>query len=364
MKITRNMLLRILSMSVLLGLLFWIYVTYAGLGRIILPTKNSIQFLFVVTSLALVAAALLYAGQKIEHIFPWHRNASVRFGIGSLVNLVIGFGSLAIFTALYIRMFHKNYRLAEFAVKYSDALLKLFIMVFVSVMAYTVIDFAVHSYKKYVTGQVETARIMREQLNLQFEALKKQMSPHFLFNSLNTISSLIYRNNNLAESFIRKLARTYQSVLEYHHSRLIPLNAELDLVESYGYLMSVRYEKAMDIVLHVNECALDLMVPPLSVQMLVENAIKHNQLSYENPLHVEIYDEEDYLYVKNNYLGQPKYLKIKNNLVENPVSAGSHQVGLENIKQRYFYLTGKNIVIRKDSFFVVGIPLIRRQDER
>ena len=105
------------------------------------------------------------------------------------------------------------------------------------------------------------------------------------------------------------------------------------------------------------------MVPPLSVQMLVENAIKHNQLSYEDPLRIEIYNEEGYLFVRNNFIGQPKYLKIENNLVENPVPAGSHHIGLENIKRRYFYLTSKEIVIEKNSFFVVGIPLLKPPDE-
>ena len=363
MKISRNMLLRILAMALLFASLSWIYMTFTELGVILSPVSFYPHFLFILSAFIIAEIALLYAGYKVENFFPWYRNTGVRFGIGSFANLFIGMGLFATFGALYITFFHHEYRLTEFVVEYSDTMFKGVILVFVSVMAFTVIDFAVNTYRRYTTGQVETARVMREQLNLQFEALKKQMSPHFLFNSLNTISSLIYRDNNLAESFIRKLARTYQSVLKYHDRKLIPLSAELELVESYGYLMSVRFEKAMEIEVRVDDHNPDLLVPPLSVQMLVENAIKHNQLSYENPLKIDIYSEEDYLYVRNNYIGQPKYLNIKNNLVENPVPGGYHQVGLKNIKSRYFYLTNKKIVIRKNAFFLVGIPILN-QDER
>jgi two-component system LytT family sensor kinase len=314
--------------------------------------------------LMITGLALVYAGNKVESIFPWHTNTHLRFGIGSLINLVIGMGFFSLLGSLYQVLFHAGYKLREFAAAYYDPVLKLYILVFVGIIAFTVIDFAVHSYKKYATGQIETARIMREQLNLQFEALKKQMSPHFLFNSLNTISSLIYRSKDLAELFIRKLARTYRSVLEYHDRHLIPLSAELELVESYGYLMSVRYEKAMEISMEVGEANHGWLVPPLSIQMLVENAIKHNQLSHDNPLRIEIYHEDGYLFVRNNFIGQPRYIKIENNLLENPVTAGSHRIGLENIKRRYYYLTKKEIVIEKNAFFKVGIPLLKSPDER
>ncbi len=152
-------------------------------------------------------------------------------------------------------------------------------------------------------------------------------------------------------------------MLNYHDRQLIPLDAELELVESYGYLMSVRYEKAMEISVDVDEAMYGMEVPPLSVQMLVENAIKHNQLSYKNPLKIEIYSQDGYLFVRNNFIGQPKYIKIQNDLVENPVPADSHQIGLENIKRRYQYLTRKEIVIEKNSYFIVGIPLLKPADE-
>jgi len=284
MKISWNIVLRVTVISSLVAILFWLYITFTELGFIPSPVEYYLHFIFIVAALIIAAIILLYAGNKIESIFPWHRSTNIRFGIGSLINLIIGLVLFAVFGSLYIGLFHVDYQLSEFTVTYRDPLLKLSILLFVSIIVFTVIDFAVHTYKQYTTGQIETARIMREQLNLQFEALKKQMSPHFLFNSLNTISSLIYRSNNLAEAFIRKLAQTYQSVLNYHDRQLIPLDAELELVESYGYLMSVRYEKAMEISVDVDETTSGMEVPPLSVQMLVENAIKHNQLSYENPL--------------------------------------------------------------------------------
>ncbi len=357
------MLLRILVISSLLAILFWVYLTFTELGFIPSPVEYYFQFLYIIAIFFVSGIFLLYAGNRIESIFPWHRSTNLRFGIGSLANSIIGLVLFTAFGLLYKTLFYPDYTLAEFMDAYRDPLLKLFILLFVSVIAFTVIDFAVHTYKKYTTGQIETARIMREQLNLQFEALKKQMSPHFLFNSLNTISSLIYRSNDLAEAFIRKLALTYQSVLKYHDKQLIPLVAELELVKSYGYLMSVRYEKAMEIETDVDKSLNGKLVPPLSIQMLVENAIKHNQLSYENPLKIKIYCEDDYLFVRNNFIGLPRYITIHNNLVENPLPAGSHQIGLENIKRRYYYLTRKKIVIEKNSFFKVGIPLLKPIDE-
>ncbi len=197
--------------------------------------------------------------------------------------------------------------------------------------------------------EIRSVEMMNNQLNLQFEALKSQLDPHFLFNSLNTISSLLYKDTEKAEKFIRMFAESYRFIFQQNDKALIPLQKELDFVEAYNFLLEVRFQEAYELKINLPENIKKSYVPPLSVQMLVENAIKHNLISQTSPLAVEIVSDKDYLCVKNNI----------NPLREQPES---FQIGIENIKKRYSFFTKENILLDKNEHFKVSLPLLLELD--
>ena len=138
----------------------------------------------------------------------------------------------------------------------------------------------------------------------------------------------------------------------------------MEFLEAYNFLLRVRFENAYQFSYHLKEEAMESWIPPLSLQMLVENAIKHNTISEDLPLHVEIIQEqEDFITVRNNYIGKPFFITIKNNLVRNPSGAASLKIGLENIKKRFQFYSTKEMTIKKDDYFTVKLPLITQIDE-
>ncbi|MCK4749312.1 MAG: GHKL domain-containing protein, partial [Bacteroidales bacterium] len=141
-------------------------------------------------------------------------------------------------------------------------------------------------------------------------------------------------------------------------SPLIPLEEELRLVEHYSYLMRVRFEDAFFIEIDLPGGTGSRFVPPLCVQMLIENAIKHNHMSQEIPLRISITSTEDYLVVRNNFIGDPGHVKIGKDLYKKPGQKESSGIGLQNIKNRYGMLSDKPVIISKDEYFTVSIPLI------
>ena len=136
--------------------------------------------------------------------------------------------------------------------------------------------FALYSYRYYGKMKLSRLRREREQMDLQWQALSNQLQPHFLFNSLNTISALVHEDEQRAEQFIRRLAHAYQYTLETYGKNLVPLKDELQFVQSYYYLLKTRFADQLDIKIDVAATADQLKVLPLGVQLLVENAIKHN----------------------------------------------------------------------------------------
>src|SRR5262249_52739870 len=136
--------------------------------------------------------------------------------------------------------------------------------------------------------QVEQLRSERWQLKLQFESLKSQISPHYLFNCLNTISSLLYKDSHMAEEFIRRMADTFRYVLSNQKQKLVSLREEVEFVKAYYYLLQVRYEHHLKLEVNLPKSLLDSRIPPMTLQMLVENAVKHNIISKDQPLLVYI----------------------------------------------------------------------------
>ena len=193
---------------------------------------------------------------------------------------------------------------------------------------------------------MEIERFKKQSLQIRYEMLKTQVNTHFLFNSLNTLSSLVYSDQNTAHSFIRKLAKVYRNVLEYRGRGLISINEELNALQSYIDLIKLRFKEKLEINISIEDQWWDYMVPPIIFQMLIENAIKHNVASSKNPLSIWVFVERNYIVFKNS-------LKLKSS------KGYSSKIGLDNICSHYDLVTKRKVVIKEtEDHFVVKIPLL------
>jgi LytS/YehU family sensor histidine kinase len=177
--------------------------------------------------------------------------------------------------------------------------------------------------------------------------LKSQLSPHYLFNSLNTISSLIHKDKGSAEEFIRRLADTYTYILRTHKQPLVTIREEIEFVKAYYYLLCVRYREGLKLDLNIPDQLLVAKVPPMTLQILVENAIKHNVFSKDEPLNI-------YIGVIDNTT-----IRVINNKTAQPTSVTSTKIGLNNIEMRYSYFTRNKIKIANGANFEVNVPILR-----
>ena len=192
----------------------------------------------------------------------------------------------------------------------------------------------------------EKEMLKRESLQAQLNALKTQVNPHFLFNNLNTLCSIIPDNPKQAVDFVQQLSKVYRHILEVKYEKSIPLKDEMEVLQAYSFLLKTRFEDNLYIDIQVNEASLDKKIVPLSLQLLMENAIKHNIISQDKPLKIIVTVIDDHLVISNN-------LQKKNQITE------STGIGLNNIRNRYKLLTDKVIVITEtNTNFTVSIPLI------
>jgi two-component system, LytTR family, sensor kinase len=192
----------------------------------------------------------------------------------------------------------------------------------------------------------EKELLKRESLQAQLNALKTQVNPHFLFNTLNTLVAVIPDNPRQAVDFVQQLAKVYRHILEVKDEPSIPLKEELEVMEAYAFLLKTRHGKNLAINIRVEEEQLGHRVVPLSLQILMENAIKHNIVSAARPLQIDICAEAGRLVVSNN-------LQKKNQLIE------STGIGLDNIRNRYRLLGGRQVEVEEGpANFTVRIPLI------
>jgi hypothetical protein len=261
----------------------------------------------------------------------------LQFGMSLLVTLIFVFGIRWAFVYLfkvftYVRLFDE---------------IIILILAFIVVLIMVVTELGFFLLNKWRFSLAELERFKKANAEYQFESLRSQVNPHFLFNSLNTLSSLIYESQEKAESFVRELSDVYRYILENRGRDLVPLKEEIKMARSYIYLVHIRFEKNLEIHLDVDPTFENHRIPPLTLQLLIENAVKHNIISQKKPLKVEIEIVDDKLIVKNN-------------LQKKITEEYSSKMGLKNIQSRYDFLTNDQIkVTETESEFSVIIPLIQ-----
>jgi len=273
----------------------------------------------------------------LSYKIPWLENPSKRFLLG--VVGVIVYTPLAVYTLYLVLKF-------GFDIDTGDIKSTLLISVGITF----VISFFLNSIeflKNWKKASLDAERLKKEQMEAKYETLKNQVNPHFLFNSLNALTNLVYEDQDQAAKFIRELSKVYRYVLDTRAQEVVSLKTEMEFVNSYLFLQKIRFDEKLQLDIKI-EGFEQKMLPPMAVQMLLENAIKHNVIAEEEPLtiHIEIENREK-LVIRNN-------LQKKNIPLEE-----SSGMGLSNIKSRYEFLSPIPVeVIDGPSEFIVKLPLL------
>ncbi|GAB2535568.1 sensor histidine kinase [Spirosoma aerophilum] len=197
----------------------------------------------------------------------------------------------------------------------------------------------------------QNEKLKKNKLKHQLDTLKSQINPHFLFNSLNSLSMLIYENPRQAENFVDEISNVYRYLLRANEQELTPLARELQFIRSYFQLLKTRYGVGIDLKIEVDDWQMERKIPPLTLQLLVENAVKHNVILPESPLVVTIRT-------------QGQTLVVQNNLQRKKTAVPSNKVGLANIATKYRLLGQREVEIKEvDGQFTITLPLLSSQAE-
>jgi len=218
------------------------------------------------------------------------------------------------------------------------------ISVIVSILLNTIFE-SVQLFRLYKESLLHSEILKRQNIESHFETLKNQVAPHFLFNSLNTLIALIDDNTIKAKEFVEHLAAYYRYALQVTNEDTVSIATELKLVENYLFLLKCRFDENLQVKIMIDETLKNKSIIPLSVQLLIENAVKHNVISTSKPLKIEIYNENNYLIIRNN-------------LQKKDALEASNKIGLNNINSRFEIIKNKSIIIEEtNNYFTVKLPI-------
>lgn len=206
----------------------------------------------------------------------------------------------------------------------------------------------IHLIFKQQLVLIENEQLQAENLRNQYEVLKNQLNPHMLFNSLNTLRSLVRENQDKAQDYIQELSRVLRYTLQSNESQCVSLREEIEFVSAYIFLLKMRFENNLQFDIQISNAYEEYLLPPMAVQVLIENAVKHNEISDRKPLTIHITtDDNGNLSISNDI--QPKW-----------TATSGTGIGLANLAKRYRLLFKRDIQITEDKEFTVCIPLIEK----
>lgn len=277
--------------------------------------------------------------QFISKSIPW-----VKY---PLKRLIIGVISTVVFTSLIAIALLKSWEYSR-NIRFNSY----WEFISVSLIITFLISLFLHSREfllQWRQTAVEAERYQKQSISAQYESLKNQVNPHFLFNSLNALTNLVYEDQDKAAKFIKQLSEVYRYVLDTREKEVVALEEEVKFAQSYIYLQEIRFGSNLKIDFQLSGVA--GYVAPLALQLLLENAIKHNIISRDEPLRIGVFAQNGFVHIKNN-------LQRKSVLEE-----GKSGIGLDNIRSRYRFLTDREVIIEETSnSFLVKLPIIDQAD--
>ncbi len=280
-----------------------------------------------------------FVAHALDNVYTFLKNPGKRFVLG-----IVGAGIYSGFAMLGLIWFFKA--TVNINISGGDIVQTVVLTVLVGVLVYMVM-----LAKEFLFSWRELAlqeeKMKNEVLASNFEMLRSQVNPHFMFNSLNTLTSLIYQNQDLAAKYVGQLSKVYRSVLTTQKNEVITVAEELKTLESYVFLQSIRFENKFEVNIELSNDEKQKHIPPMVLQMLIENCIKHNEITDENPLVIDIFSEGEMICVKNKMT------------LKEVLPGDNSSIGLTNIKARYQMLSDVPVEIIDDGkTFIVKLPLL------
>lgn len=311
---------------------------------ILFSWANVLNYLLTIAFAFVIVEGIRYINRSLNAYCPWEVSPFKRFIIQGMTNIV------------YFLFVNNAVRIAFFMVFFPDKPIMLREQVVINVVVIglliivELVDLGIFLLNHWRKSLTEVEHFKRESIEFQLATLKSQVNPHFLFNSLNTLSSLIYQSQDQAAQFVRRLSKVYRYVLENREREIVSLKEEIRFLEDYISLLTIRFGASLSFEVDIPTSYRARFIAPMTIQMLVENAIKHNIKSRRKPLRINIRVEGHKVEVTNN-------LQLKQ---QTGYSSG---IGLKNIKSRYAFLTDEKVeVLHNEQQFSVRLPLLAFAD--
>jgi sensor histidine kinase YesM len=330
------------------ALLKIIFIPLLGIGLpiiagIITYKKYSVPELIVANSFFILTSFIIWGGcnwihVKLRPLYAPISKIFVRIATVSFVSALYGACTGGLSCFLWIELSREKFSWA--------GIYKFLTVCIAAVIIFTLVYEILFLSKEREIDNKIVDQLDRERSHAELQALSNEMDPHFIFNSLNTLNHLIVNRPQQAYLFNNKLAQVYKYFLINKTRELISLKDEMEFIQSYFYLLQIRHDQKLTLEVDLNDEAGKAMIPPCALQILVENAIKHNEFTEDNPLLIKI-----------TMNGQ--YVRVSNNAKPKPYAVSSTGIGLKNLSSRYKLIAGKSIQIEKGrENFTVKLPLI------
>jgi len=277
----------------------------------------------------------------LDQKFPW-RDGMLKRAIITIIS--VGTYSATAYLAVQFIMYFIFVDGATITMIWQNSIQSTYIAISISYGISFILTF-IGFGKALIRSEVEKEKLNSEMMTYKYESLRNQINPHFLFNSFNVLSELVYEDQDLAVKFIRQLSDLYRYVLDAKDKEVISVSEELRFINSFTFLLKTRFESRVNFDFDIPTQD-DEYIVPMSLQLLIENCIKHNEATSKSPLNISI-------------TRQGKYIEVKNNLQRKSVPDVSFKIGLNNLKERYSYFNDQEVMIHEtDDAFSVSIPII------
>lgn len=303
-----------------------------------------IHYFISISITILVWEGVLRLDTLFNRSFPWERNPGRRVMVQLPVSVLYSAG------IIYLSMVAFNKWVCALPESTEDKFMVTALVIGVLVtLVLLAVEIGAQFFGHWKRSLIEVEKYKAQSLQAQLQNLKDQLNPHFLFNNLSVLSSLVYKDQDKSVDFINQLSKVYRYLLDNRSLELVTLDEELAFMESYSYLLLIRFDTSLSFVKEISPGMGHRLLPPMALQMLVENAIKHNEVGTDAPLAIHITAKNDMLVIKNN-------LQLRKQ--EGPTP----KTGIQNIRDRYRFFTDREVLVEQNNgSFCVTLPLLLKK---
>ena len=283
--------------------------------------------------------SILFFGKMLEKFLPLSEHLNLK---RIFIQVVLTFGVVTFNANSIFFMMNRLFGL----VIDSEIRTVAYVVFFFIAVVYNLVYFGTIYFNEWKDNLVRNERLQRQEAEVRYDALRNQLNPHFLFNALSSLNSLIFENQQLASDFLQQLSKMFRYTLLHKNNETVAIKTEIDFIDHFVFLIQTRFAENVKFQINIAEEDLEKGIVPVTLQVLVENALKHNVISKDSPLSIRIFTDGNYLTIANS-------LNKKINVET------SNKIGLTNLKTLYGFLTEQPVITEERSNeFVVKIPLL------